>query len=236
MREPTVVANPARTTAVLAVLFVVGGSALVGGVYLAVQALLDGFLDALGSSFLPMVDFVAKLPELWGTIAAFVVGAAGGGSVARRGRHESLTLTVADDEVGVLSRRVARVFPRGEVKAAFLDEGDLVLLGSRTEELYREPCDQRAGAVGRAFAEHGYEWLPEDPHKAEFRIWVPGTPGMPAGADELFRAREFALSKKDKMRPKTHALKEQLADLDIVVLDRGTTKYWRFAEHWFRLE
>lgn len=78
----------------------------------------------------------------------------------------------------------------------------------------------QAGRVGST------SWADADPHLAEFRRWVPGTPGLPEGANALFKAREKALKKQGDAED-ARELRKELARLGVVVRDEDRRQCWR---------
>ncbi|MFI8832567.1 hypothetical protein ACIGPN_16200 [Streptomyces afghaniensis] len=68
----------------------------------------------------------------------------------------------------------------------------------------------------------------EDPYRAEFRRWVPGTPGLPEGADALLRARAQA-RKSDDDAEDARELRRELLRLGVVVRDEEKRQYWRIV-------
>lgn len=217
--EPTVVAE--STWGVL-VLCVVGG-AVVG----ELVRLLAGWLVTLRwAPFKGPAKLLDSIPEPWVTIGAVVVGALLGLFAALVLLHESLSVRVRDRRVVFTIRDASEEFARDKIRLAFPDGKQLVLLGHRSEELAREDCGLDKRRLADAFTEHGYTWADADPHLAEFRRWVPGTPGLPEGANALFKAREKALKKQGDAED-ARELRKELARLGVVVRDEDRRQCWR---------
>ncbi|MCK7624207.1 hypothetical protein MUU72_14050 [Streptomyces sp. RS10V-4] len=135
-------------------------------------------------------------------------------------------------KVEVSARRVVlgrkgetREIPGEEITLAFRDGKELVLLGRKTEELAREECDHKPARLAEAFTAHGYAWADEDPHKEEFRLWVPDSPELPAQAHAVLKARAETLRKPGGDEPRE--LRDELRRLGIVVRDADKRQYWR---------
>jgi hypothetical protein len=121
-----------------------------------------------------------------------------------------------------------RAWSRGEVSAVFQHEGELVVLGARTEELARESSGLDLELLRKALRAHGFPWCRDgDPHEHAYRRWVRDLPGLPAAADALFAARERAL--RDHDAAEAADLRAEIARLDLVVRDAGWRQYWRPA-------
>jgi hypothetical protein len=174
-----------------------------------------------------LFKLAASVPEPQGTIGALALGVLAGAVLAHLGVQDMLAVTVSDRRVTV--RRgggPAREIDRASVDAVFLDGKRLVLVGPAGEELAREASDLDAGRLADAFRGHGYPWRPDgDPYKDEFRRWVEDTPGLPAGANALLKARERALDKGDS--DDAADLRAELAKLGIVVREEKKRQYWR---------
>jgi hypothetical protein len=169
---------------------------------------------------------VESVPEPHASIGALVVGGLAGLVLATLAALDRLTVTVADDQVTVTRGGVTRTFKRPLVGAVFLDDRRLVLLGRATEELAREASDLEADRLGDAFVAHGFPWRAGgDPYLGAYQRWVDGVPGLPAGADALFKARARALDKGDG--DEVAKLRADLARLGVVVRDEHKRQYWR---------
>ncbi|MEU4806634.1 hypothetical protein [Actinosynnema sp. NPDC023587] len=184
---------------------------------------------------LPWVPFqgplqlVDSIPEPWATIGAIVLGAVAGLVVAVLGKHESLALSVDPGQIVLARGDDSTSIPADRVDAAFLDGKQIVVLGRRQEELARESSDLRPAEIAEAFRGQGYRWLDADPHREDYRRWVPETPGLPTGANALLKAREQALRGKEKSADDARELRDELARLGVVVRDDKNRQYWRLA-------
>lgn len=174
------------------------------------------------------LELIDSVPEPWATLGSLGIGLLVGLVFAVMWHSESLTVSVAADRV-VLKDGEGRSteLECDTITAVFLDKRDLVLLGPDTEELTRKPCDLSRVALADAFGAHGYPWMAADPHADEYRRWVPDTPGLPPGANALFKAREKELGKSDSDDVKE--LRGELAKLGVLVRDEKHKQYWRLA-------
>lgn len=170
-------------------------------------------------------EFVASVP----VPALAVVGSAAGLALGGIAQYEQTVIRLTDERVVLLRMGSEQAFPRDEVAAAYRDGKHLVLLGHDGGELARERCDVDPRRVAGAFTAHGYRWADEDPHREAFRLWVPGVPGLPEGAEPLLKARQEALRKKDLSDDDVRELRRELARLGVVVRDDKRRQYWRMA-------
>lgn len=161
------------------------------------------------------------------TAVALLVGGLAGLVVVFLAEHDYVTVTVGDGEITMARGGSSQSVGRASIGAVFLDGKQLVLLGRATEELARQGGDlPDAKRLEDAFLAHGYPWHADgDPHRDEYQRWVEGTPGLPAGADALLKARARALDKGDK--DDAAELRTELAKLGIVVRDENKRQYWR---------
>ncbi|SCL53307.1 hypothetical protein GA0070606_2099 [Micromonospora citrea] len=195
-----------------------------------------GWLLAAGAGWLAglpwapaqdLLELVAGLPDPQATIGGMAVGALGGLVVAAIGTAERLAVTVGAERVGLRRDGSRREVARRQVRAVFLDGRDLVLLGPDDDELARERSDLAADRLRAAFRAHGWPWVEDDPHRDAYRRWVPGLPGLPAGADALLRARQKALD--DDRGGEARELRGELARCGVVVRDERRRQYWRLS-------
>ncbi|MER5969192.1 hypothetical protein ABT112_05500 [Streptomyces sp. NPDC002055] len=185
-----------------------------------------------------LADWVLTLPwvpmqgpvRLVGSVPVAVlsaVGAVAGLALGLVVQHEQLVIRLSDECVELTRKGREQTFPRDAVAAVFRDGKQLVLLGHAGGELTRQECDLDAGRVAAAFTGHGYGWVDADPHRAEFRRWVPDTPGLPEGANALLTARQKTLEKNGSSDDDVRELREELARLGVVVRDEKRRQYWR---------
>ncbi|MDI3386206.1 hypothetical protein QIS99_08260 [Streptomyces sp. B-S-A8] len=173
-------------------------------------------------------ELLTSLPEPWPTLGPLVGGAVLGLLAGLVVLHDELSVRVDAAEVTLTRAGEPSTFARAQLAAAFRDGKDLVLLAPDGAELARERCDFPERRLGTAFARHGHRWTDHDPHAADFRLWVPDTPGLPAGADALLKARAKALTRSDSTAAEDRReLRAELARLGVYVRDEKRRQYWR---------
>jgi hypothetical protein len=171
------------------------------------------------------VRLLAGLPEPTATIGALAVGALAGLVFAGLVATDLRTVTVSPQRIALTHGGSTREVDQASVTAAFLDGRHLVLLGPATEELVREMYDLGADRLRNALLAHGYPWCDGDPYRDGYRRWVEDTPGLPGGANALFKARERALRSGD--RDDAAELRDDLARLGVVVREERHRQFWR---------
>jgi hypothetical protein len=151
-----------------------------------------------------LLDFLSDPLGLFGLA---LVGVVLGVLVALMAEGEYVTVAVEDDQVVCTRDGDSRTVPRTAVSGVFVDDGRLAA----------------------AFLKHGYPWLPEgDPHRDEYRRWVPDASDLPPGADAFLTARDRALKSNDK--EEVTQLREELGRLGVVVRDdKKKRQFWRHA-------
>ncbi|UNO42766.1 hypothetical protein [Streptomyces sp. MST-110588] len=215
----TVLGESAWGTAGVYIVFVLAGA----GAGRLIGILADWLVTLPSAPLRGPAELVASIPGVLPPVAGAVAGLALG-LVAQ---HDQLVTRLSDEHVVFLRKGREREFSRDAVAAVFRDGKQLVLLGHDGGELTRQECGLDVGRVADAFAGHGYVWVEADPYENEFRRWVPGTPGLPKGADALLKARQGALEKKGFSDDEVQELREELARLGVVVKDGKRRQYWR---------
>ncbi|MFI2712061.1 hypothetical protein ACH495_18245 [Micromonospora sp. NPDC018662] len=181
-----------------------------------------------GLAWFPFQDafeLLDRWPDRWSYPFGAAVVALAGLALAVVGVRERLRVTVGHRSVRLHRDGHDRDVARVEVAAVFVDGKALVLVDAAGGELAREGSDLNAGRLRAAFTGRGWPWVDQDPHRDAYRRWVPGLPGLPAGADALLRARQRAL--KDSHDAEVRELHGELARLGVVVRDEGSRQYWR---------
>ncbi|SIR05696.1 YqeB family protein [Micromonospora avicenniae] len=174
-----------------------------------------------------LFEALSRLPQPQVSIGAAVLGALAGLLLAGAGTAERLTVTVDRERVALRRDGKRQETPRHQVRVVLVDGGDLVLLDGDGGELLRERSELDRNRLRAAFRAHGWPWAEEDPHRAAYRLWVPGLPGLPAGADALLRARERAIER--DRRNDARELRRELSRLGVVVRDEERRQYWRLT-------
>ncbi|MGD3109556.1 YqeB family protein [Streptomyces sp. YGL11-2] len=216
---PTVLGRATWSTVCIYLVFAVVGA---GAGWLV--GVLAGWLVTL--PWAPMqgpARLLTSIPEPWlpvvGTVAGLVLG--------RVAQYEELVIRLTADRVTLTRKGRERKFSRDAVATSFRDGGELVLLGHDGGELARQECDMDIRRLADAFTEYGYVWVDADPHRDDFRRWVPATPGLPEGANALLTARQEVLKKKGPSDDDVRELRDELARLGVVVKDVKRRQYWR---------
>ncbi|BDH11565.1 YqeB family protein [Streptomyces hygroscopicus] len=142
-------------------------------------------------------------------------------------QHEELAIRLTDECVALTRKGRNQTFRRDAIATACRDGKHLVLLGHDGGELAREECEVHGGRLADAFTEHGYAWAAADPHKGEFRRWVPDAPELPDAANAFLKARQVALEKQGPSDDDVRELRTELARLGVVVRDEKRRQYWR---------
>ncbi|PZF79386.1 YqeB family protein [Jiangella anatolica] len=221
----TVVGRPAWEAVLVWAGFPVLG-ALLG---LGVGPLADWAID---SSWVPEVGpirFISELPQPQGTFVTVAAGVVLGVLVALTAEGEVLRVAVGPSGVTLTRDGKTRSIARGDVTTVFADGKELVLIGRTGVELAREKSDLATPRLAAAFTGQGYPWRDGgDPHRDEYRRWVPDEPELPAGANAVLKARSVALEKGDQRD--LAELRDELSKLGVVVRDQDKRQYWRHAK------
>ncbi|MGB3437545.1 MAG: hypothetical protein WBA97_02235 [Actinophytocola sp.] len=171
------------------------------------------------------LEMIASVPEPWATLGALGVGLVGGLVLALMAHGDRLGVTVSADEVRLVGDEYTETFARADVAAVFVDRNQLVLLGNDTGELVRRPSELDVTALAAAFTKYDYPWRDGDPHAGEYRRWVPGMDGLPAGANALLTARA-----KKPGADEAKELRGELVALGVIVRDKKGKQYWRLVK------
>ena len=175
------------------------------------------------------LELIASWDSWWSVVVCVVVGGIAGVVIGLLALHETLKLTITDEQVEAALKDRTWTVPRPDVDAAFLDGKQVVLQDAGSRELLREKYDAVSKGdlrkVAEAFETHGYPWRDADPHAEEFHRWVPDQPDLPAALNAVLRAREKSLEKDEAEDARD--LREEAAKLGYVIRDEETRQYWR---------
>lgn len=195
------------------------------GVGWLLQAIADWVAGLPAAPFQGPFELVASLPQPHAAIGGLAVGGGAGLVLAFLIHIDGLTVGVEGDRIRLKRGDVDREFRRESVRAVFVADGHLVLLGPDSGELAREKCDLDTNRLAAALSAHGFPWRDGDPYEHEYRRWVEDLPDLPASANALLKARARALQKGDS--DDAAQLREELARLNVVVRDRNKRQFWR---------
>ncbi|WP_405506168.1 hypothetical protein [Streptomyces purpurascens] len=173
-------------------------------------------------------ELLTSIPEPALTLGTVAVGVLAGLLLGFVAVHESLSVSISATHLTLTIRESTREFAREEIAVLFRDGKHLVVLAQDSTELAREHSGLSWPRLIAALSAHGYPWAEEDPHRADYRRWVPGTPGLPEGADALLRARARARKDSDDADD-ARELRGELLRLGVVVRDEEQRQYWRLV-------
>lgn len=222
---PTVLRQSGRSLVLTVVAFLVLGAGVGWLVKIAAKWLVT--LD-----WAPMqgpAELVTSIPEPGLTLAMVGLGALLGTALALYANFEELSAEVTADRVTLTRKGESWQIPGPGIALALLDDKQFVLLAHDGTELAREKTDLPRPRLAAAFTAHGYPWADEDPHKDEFRRWVPGASGLPDGANALLKARAATLEKGSDDE-QLRELRAELARLGVAVRDHQKRQYYRRAD------
>lgn len=169
---------------------------------------------------------LAAVIGLPAVIVLAVIGMLAGAFLALMAAAESFTVTVDESKI-VITRGDDEIMrrPTQDVRSAFLDEGELVLLDHDGAEPFRGRTDLDDRSLQAALTGHGIRWEQADPYDHEFTRWVDGVPGLEEHANAVLRERRRSLEKGDE--DDASALRTEAARLGVVVRDRADKQQWR---------
>ncbi|MDU0154406.1 YqeB family protein [Bacillus cabrialesii] len=186
---------------------------------------------ALSLPWIPFEGPLRLVTSFQGSPAAFItalLGMSAGIWFAHTVIAMLLSVKITDDTVELIKGKKVQTIRSDNIALVFLDHKRLVLLGTAGYELAREEIDEKSVNIENAFKKHHYEWAAADPFKDQFRRWISDAPDLSPGAHALLKARHKAL--KDEETDDVEEFRLELAQLGIVVRDKGTRQYWRKAE------
>ncbi|TCB90981.1 hypothetical protein E0H26_26190 [Micromonospora zingiberis] len=220
---PTVVSGGASELLVLWAGIPVAG-AVAGGLLATGAGWVAGLAWAPAQGLFRLVD---GLPDGYALGGGVGLGTLAGLVIATMGTAERVQVTVDGTRVRLRQGGTEQEVTRAQARAAFVDGRDLVLLDGDAGELARQRSDLPTDQLAEALRKHGWPWSDTDPHRDEYRRWVPDLPGLPAGADALLRARQEAVDR--DRRDEARELRAELGRYGVVVRDEGKRQYWRLT-------
>lgn len=186
---------------------------------------------ALSLPWIPFEGPLRLVTSFQGPPAAFIIallGASAGIWFAYSVIAMLLSVKITDDTVELTKGKKVQTIDSNDIALVFIDQKQLVLLGTAGYELVREEIDEKPENIEKAFRQHDYEWSADgDPFKGQFRRWIPDAPDLSPGVHAILKARHQAL--KDEETDDVEEFRLELAQLGIVVRDEGTRQYWRKA-------
>ncbi|GGI75573.1 hypothetical protein GCM10011581_10780 [Saccharopolyspora subtropica] len=197
-----------------------------GAVLVLLLRLVSGWVTSLPwAPFQGVFELVAAVPDPWGLTGSLLVGAMIGFGFAGLMAQERLAVVVAPDRVELTVGRSTERIDRAGVGAVFVDGRDLVVLDGAGAEAVRKRSDLDRRELRSAFREHGYPWHDEDPHAADYQLWMADTPELSLRINTLMAARDRAVRKRDGKE--ATLLRAELGRHGVVVRDRDNRQYWR---------
>ncbi|MFC8150661.1 hypothetical protein ACFUP3_13330 [Bacillus paralicheniformis] len=173
------------------------------------------------------LEFITSLNSFWVSIIAAVIGIVAGLFFSQYIFTEILQVFISDQNVKLLFKEKEEVIEKKDISAVYLENKDLVVLGHKGTELYREQLESKRALAESTFKHHGYKWADEDPFKNEYQRWVADHPDFPSHINTLLLARERALL--DNKHEEAKILRKDLAKLGVVIQDEDKRQYVRMV-------
>ncbi|MCY8381179.1 hypothetical protein [Bacillus haynesii] len=173
------------------------------------------------------LEFITSLNSFWVSIIAAVIGIVAGLFFSQYIFTEILQVFISDQNVKLLFKEKEEVIEKKDISAIYLEKKDLVVLGHKGTELYREQLESKRALAESAFKHHDYKWADEDPFKNEYQRWVADHPDFPSHINTLLLARERALL--DNKHEEAKILRKDLAKLGVVIQDEDKRQYVRMV-------
>lgn len=215
----TVLTQPTWITACVYAAF----AAIGAGAGLLIELLADWLVTLPWVPMQGPFELAVTIPSPWLPATGAVLGLA----VALVAHHEQLTVHVTDAALTLRQKGKTQELPRDTVGTVFQDGKWLVLLDRGGGELARRESDLDPRRIATALTRHGYAWSDDDPHRSDFRPWVPETPGLSEEANAVLKARQQLLREKGSSDDAVAELREELTRLGVVVRDEKRRQYWR---------
>ncbi|MFJ7185099.1 YqeB family protein [Lysinibacillus xylanilyticus] len=198
-----------------------------------VGLVLGWFLPSIAkwASTLPWVPFqgplnlIASYNGAWVSFITMVLGLLVGIMVTLFSFHESLEMTIYDEEVMLKLRDDETILKKEDISLVFIDGKQIVLLGNDEKELFRYKQELNRNTVGTAFLKHNYLWSEKAPFKEDYKKWVVDCPDLSPAANALFKARKVAIE--DGNDEEVFQLAKELWKLRVSVKEKGKSQYYR---------
>jgi len=198
-----------------------------------VGLVLGWFLPSIAkwASTLPWVPFqgplnlIASYNGAWVSFITMVLGLVVGIMVTLFSFHESLEMTIYDEEVMLKLRDDETILKKEDISLVFIDGKQIVLLGNDEKELFRYKQELKRNTVGTAFLKHNYLWSEKVPFKEDYKKWVVDCPDLSPAANALFKARKVAIE--DGNDEEVFQLAKELWKLRVSVKEKGKSQYYR---------
>ncbi|MGQ5530709.1 YqeB family protein [Bacillus sp. CGMCC 1.60114] len=176
-----------------------------------------------------LVLFIASFNSLWVSSIAAIIGTIAGLLLALVILNESLEVTISYNNLQLKFGERINIIEKKDILAIYIENKHLVILGQTSNELYREVIEMKVDTVREAFNKYQYPWNEIDPFGSQYQRWALGHPDFPEKINALLYARDHALKEKKKANAKY--LREDLAQLGVVIRDERNGQYVRLAQN-----
>ncbi|SER68246.1 hypothetical protein SAMN04487944_10842 [Gracilibacillus ureilyticus] len=177
--------------------------------------------------FQGVLEWIASVESEWVSVLPVMIGVIVGIIFTYYVFTESLKITIRDEEVNLSVKNNRQNIKKRELSSVYMDGKYLVFLNKHGEELYRGRPESKKELVIEAFSQYEYPWEDRDPYEDHYQRWVRDHPDYSRHVNALLAAREKAL--KDLETKEAEVLRKDLADLGIVIRDKGKRQYVRMG-------
>ena len=177
--------------------------------------------------FSSLWEWVSEWDGSWVPITGIVIGVIAGVAFSFYAFHETLHVTVRDENISFRLKEEEDVISASDVGTVYMDKKVLVVLNHDGRELYRGEPEAKRYKIADAFQHHDYPWEEQDPYYNQYQLWVPEHPDFPDNVNALLASRKKALKEDEEKEAET--IRKDLTSRGFVVRDEKKQQYVRMA-------
>ncbi|QKG85137.1 50S ribosomal protein L29 [Kroppenstedtia pulmonis] len=188
----------------------------------------DWALTLPWAPFQGVLELITSFRGPWVATITAILGLIAGYAFAHYVITESLGIYISNEQVKLVFKEKEDIIAKKDISAVYVEDKQLILLGTGGSELYREQHESKKKMIQDAFKRHHYPWENEDPFQDAYHLWVTDDPALSPNVNALLQTRAQALEEEEKDDAKV--LRKELAKLGVVIRDEGKWQYIRMSK------
>ncbi|HGA0512966.1 TPA: hypothetical protein ACIQMB_005141 [Bacillus pacificus] len=172
-----------------------------------------------------IIELLHSINPFWLPIILMLIGAIAGILFSLIIYSDALKMNITSESIHVNKDDQKKQITSSNVKAVFVDTGQVVIIDQEDREWLREKSDINPHKIKDIFLLHGFPWVEQDPYKQDYSLWKLEDERFNKNVNTILYERRNAI--RDGNAKKKKHLRKDLNELGVFVKDDGEDQYVR---------
>ncbi|GAB6414723.1 hypothetical protein bcgnr5390_29740 [Bacillus luti] len=172
-----------------------------------------------------IIELLNSINPFWLPIILMLIGVIAGILFSLIIYNDALKMNITPESIHMSKDDQKKQITRSNVKAIFVDKGQVVIIDQEGREWLRETSDVDSSKIKDTFLLHGFPWVEQDPYKQDYSLWKLEDERFSKNVNTILYERRNAI--RDGNGKKKKHLRKDLNELGVFVKDEGEDQYVR---------